>query len=267
MKNIEDYIKTILVPGQEYMQPALNELNRVGINGFSYSRIYKNGKFITLSTNIAWAKHHFQEFFATKYKPSDIKTTELLNGPMLWISNPANEVWRSAQAFGLGNGLLLTENQANYKEVYCYTADPNNHQIHTFYLSHFDFLKQVNFLLKDKAMKIIQQASASPLDTPELYQQEKSALSSKTSAQTDSFALPKPKRFYLNDRTYLTLKEAACLAWCVQGKSAGEIAIILGSSKRTIESHLEKLKLKLGCYKQTDLVRIALQLGILNFNW
>lgn len=75
-------------------------------------------------------------------------------------------------------------------------------------------------------------------------------------------------RFYLpnRDALYLTKRELECLIWLAQGKSAEESSLILLISRRTVETHIRNLKEKMGCYKQTDLVRKAFHLGILNCN-
>ena len=53
-----------------------------------------------------------------------------------------------------------------------------------------------------------------------------------------------------------------CVYWLIEGKSADEIAIIEGKSIKTINRHLENVRTKLNCYKQTQLVKIILDSGI-----
>ena len=42
-------------------------------------------------------------------------------------------------------------------------------------------------------------------------------------------------------------REMHCIHWYLQGKNSGEIAIILGISRRTVETYIENIKIKLGC--------------------
>jgi len=71
------------------------------------------------------------------------------------------------------------------------------------------------------------------------------------------------KRYYIDDKVYLTKKEVECLYWLAMGKSSSEISMILGNSERTIESHLAKCKAKMNCYKATTLVLKARDLGFI----
>lgn len=53
-----------------------------------------------------------------------------------------------------------------------------------------------------------------------------------------------------SSKMYLSKKEIECVNWMIKGKSSSEMAIILGISKRTIETHMNSIKRKLNCYKQ-----------------
>ncbi|WP_141678943.1 helix-turn-helix domain-containing protein, partial [Acinetobacter baumannii] len=50
----------------------------------------------------------------------------------------------------------------------------------------------------------------------------------------------------LVDDATLSRREAECLEWAAQGKSAWEIGTILGISRHTVSTYLENAKAKLG---------------------
>jgi len=52
----------------------------------------------------------------------------------------------------------------------------------------------------------------------------------------------------------LTVRQSECLFYLVRGKTASEIAQILFRSKRTIESHIDTLKLKLQCETRSEII-------------
>ena len=52
----------------------------------------------------------------------------------------------------------------------------------------------------------------------------------------------------------LAKRETDCISWYLKGKNSGEIAIILGISRRTVETYIENVKTKLGC---TNLFQIG----------
>jgi DNA-binding CsgD family transcriptional regulator len=55
----------------------------------------------------------------------------------------------------------------------------------------------------------------------------------------------------------LTPRELEVLAWVARGKSAWEIAIILGITKRTVDEHVHRATGKLGAANRTEAVAIA----------
>ena len=57
----------------------------------------------------------------------------------------------------------------------------------------------------------------------------------------------------------LTKRESEVLGLVVAGERRKQIAYALGISMRTVEAHLDKIKLKLGARNVADLVRIAVK--------
>lgn len=68
----------------------------------------------------------------------------------------------------------------------------------------------------------------------------------------------------LNKDKPLTMRQAECLHYLVRGKSAKEIAVILGLSIRTVEHYIEHLKLKFSCSKKSELVDKCVELGLIS---
>lgn len=67
------------------------------------------------------------------------------------------------------------------------------------------------------------------------------------------------------DDTRISKREAVCLFYLIRGKTAKEIALILGISKRTAEKHLESIRAKLNCGSKSEVFSKALELGFVNF--
>jgi DNA-binding CsgD family transcriptional regulator len=57
----------------------------------------------------------------------------------------------------------------------------------------------------------------------------------------------------------LSPREGQVLAWLTRGKTNAEIAVILGSSARTVEKHVEHIFVKLGVETRTAAARIAFE--------
>ena len=60
-------------------------------------------------------------------------------------------------------------------------------------------------------------------------------------------------------------RQLECLFYLLRGKSANEIALTLGLSKRTIETHIENIKSKLQCDNKNKLIELAIDKGLLNY--
>ena len=61
----------------------------------------------------------------------------------------------------------------------------------------------------------------------------------------------------------ITERQLQCLTWVQAGKSASDIAGILGISPRTVEGHLQKICLHLGVRTRLQAVLMAHDLGLL----
>lgn len=65
------------------------------------------------------------------------------------------------------------------------------------------------------------------------------------------------------DHPPLTERELEALRWTMEGKTAWEVASILGISEQTAVRHLSNATRKLGCVNKHHAVVTAMRLGIL----
>jgi DNA-binding CsgD family transcriptional regulator len=75
-----------------------------------------------------------------------------------------------------------------------------------------------------------------------------------------------PRQYILtSEASFLPLsnRQQECLSLLVRGKTMKEIAYILGISVRTVETHFETIKHKLGCYNKSQLIEKAIDSGFL----
>lgn len=63
---------------------------------------------------------------------------------------------------------------------------------------------------------------------------------------------------------HLTPREIECLFYTLRGKTAKEIARFLTISQKTVEFHIEHLKMKFNCYSKSELISKAMECGYLN---
>lgn len=63
----------------------------------------------------------------------------------------------------------------------------------------------------------------------------------------------------------LSRRQIECLFHLLRGQSANDIAITLNISKRTVETHIDTIKFKLGCDTKSQLIDKAVSTGLLNY--
>lgn len=61
----------------------------------------------------------------------------------------------------------------------------------------------------------------------------------------------------------ITRREFNCLFYLMRGKTAKEIALLLHISKRTVEAHINNIKLKMTCRTKSELISKAFDEGFL----
>jgi DNA-binding CsgD family transcriptional regulator len=63
----------------------------------------------------------------------------------------------------------------------------------------------------------------------------------------------------------LSRRQVECLFHLLRGQSANDIAMTLNISKRTVETHVDIIKFKLGCDTKSQLIDRAISTGLLNY--
>ena len=61
----------------------------------------------------------------------------------------------------------------------------------------------------------------------------------------------------------ITKRQKECLSLLIRGKPIKQIASTLGISVRTVETHIEVIKFRLGCYNKSQLIEKAIDSGFL----
>jgi LuxR family transcriptional activator of conjugal transfer of Ti plasmids len=67
-----------------------------------------------------------------------------------------------------------------------------------------------------------------------------------------------------DDAELLTARERQCLGWIAQGKTAADIAVLIGTSEATASFHLRNVRIKLGANSIAQCVGEALRRGLLS---
>lgn len=68
----------------------------------------------------------------------------------------------------------------------------------------------------------------------------------------------------VSDAIKLTKRQKTMIEWFIRGKTADETATILNISRRTVESHFERIRTKLKCYSKNQVAQKVLELDLLS---
>lgn len=159
--------------------------------------------------------------------------------------------------FQLACAFSIFQRKKDYYEEFLFYPALNDETGHHALFCHQDLLHNAMFLFQDKAhdsLKMIKpfntSAPKSLVAAPILDFGRKMLLENVTA-----------RRFYLDSGldTYLTRKEALSAFFLTQSMSSSQIAEKMGISKRTVEDHIENIKLKTGISHKFDLIQFLIR--------
>ncbi len=261
----------IIFQTSKMIEPLFAPLKQFGITYFSYTRLYHNGARIDINNHPSMSEYYYVRSGIYQTSALESDPLSLNNGLLLWSAFPNDEsIIIAREEFNTDNGITMVENGYDFTELWHFASTNENKPILNFFLNNIDILKLFTYHFKEKAHNLIESSERKNVtiitsDTIDSRPEASPILLDKINKDDYEKALD-INRYYLNGRhdgIYLTKKEIECLKWSAQGKASDEIGILLASSSRTVDVHLNNIKNKLGLYKQTQLTRKAIDLGII----
>lgn len=236
-----------------------------GIRYFRYLKLYNDGKRIMLS-NIPdavryiygqgnhvnlWFDGNHPEFVRAGWH--DWYTNMLFDDRDIGekIENELTAV------LNVSHGVTYIKIEKDFYEVFSFDTQSKD-----IYLVDRSILLHFIYYFKEQAKSLI---AASELEPLWFAIEHKNQQQSATEQLLKFLNETKVTRYYLNGEygdCYLTAKELLCVRWIMAGKTVEEIAVIEGNSARTIRQHIDNIKHKFDCQKQTQIVKLILDAGL-----
>jgi DNA-binding CsgD family transcriptional regulator len=257
---------SIMLTGTNDVDTLCAPLYKMGVTYFSYVRIYNDGSRFDITNNARICEYYYNTGQYKDYSP-EMSPDELPEG-FIFVSTSLEDssVLKTLRnEFNLDHVVAFVQRYKDYHDLWHFGSTPNNPSIVNFYFNNLDLLKSFCFYFKDKGASLIK-----------LYSQERFLTNSE---KTKNIMQEKPlnersniiaslatDKYFLGEAyedQYITKREVECINWFSKGKTAQEIGVILGISKRTVDSHIESAKRKLNCYKLPLLIVKAMRLGII----
>jgi DNA-binding CsgD family transcriptional regulator len=253
----------------EATYPQVQEICKVlvylGITHFWYDKFLSSGEYCCLGNDLTWKRHFYaRDLFnqpnslvhAIRMTPCHQEQSFMWNED---YKNPQGCSIVSEQLkFNIGHNLSIITKQKDAVETFTFASNKDNSEMNVFYMRHIDIIKDFCAFFKDKASPFIQ--SCDMKDMARLHENIffppeslSPAWGEKISAFLQNISLGSSLTHALSPR--FSKREEECLLLLSTGKTAKVIARDLGLSHRTVEYYISNMKKKVGCRRETDLVR------------
>ncbi len=212
------------------------------IDTFCYLRCYLDGTLLYLSNNDNWLKNYIHGKYYNYLEHTYCYTANDYGGFYTWCANDSDYVLSKAKDFGIYTGINLCLRTSDFCEVFAICSSSNDNNIVNYYMNNKHSITEKissfrNHYLIDLNIKknALQQVDTKILNKLKIYCENYN-------------------RVTIHGNIKLSYKALSCLYWLCQGKSAYETGLILGISNRTVEAHIDAMRIKMNCNNKTQLV-------------
>lgn len=236
-------------------QPLLS----LGIHHFSYMKHFADGRRFNLSNKPQWIEDYFNLalYNSSLFENLPLKPHSKFD---IWIGDYDLDVYRHGKLYyNTSHAITITEANCKFREIFLFSTTPDNPHAINDLVNHIDVLYHFIVYLKDQAFDLFINAENNRLLLP--------GINNLIQAPFSNQSLNKVIRnFYQSTRVYkyaiefengnkvkITNREIDCLSHLLQNRNAAETAKIMNLSRRTVESYLDNIRLKLNCDSKSEL--------------
>jgi len=236
------------------------------VTSLVYQINYSDGSEIRLSNQPTWLKHFYDQDYA-RLSSFEKHPDYYQPGCILWSGLRQHQpILNAAREFNIDHGVTLIQKIPNGVEYFFIGTTPDKSHVPNLLINNHEFVTRFTAYFKEQASSLIQQAEHHRVFIPNKYHLAASdELGIPTSDRIKQNALNKiinVKKMHVANKITLSAREMMCAKLVLQGKSARLIADDLSLSRRTVETHLSNLKIKLNCRTKSELISQLLSLKI-----
>lgn len=241
------------------LQDSCGVLQEFGITSLGYSRFYTD-KCIRISNNTEWMEYYLKNDIIYNNKDRYLGEINSVIEKRIYLvlrnqDTNSSEIKTIMSNHGMGNVCsLYLKNNDNYIEMFGFATDMDSENLTSFYINNIDILLKYTFFFKERMMEIINSKLAElfiPFDSP-IHCPTKAPRDLR-SELNDKLIL---KKIYLTEDISISPKEYECLGYLSQGNTYKGIANIMRISSRTVETHLNNIKRKVGYNYKADILKL-----------
>lgn len=226
---------------------------------FCYFSVDSNGNTAALSTYPDWMEYYInEELFvfnpflkSPKLIPEGVYLARGINDSAYLHSR------KHAESFGIQDSLVITLKLQNKLVGFSFGLKSDIHQ-HPFIIKEIPLLRNYGEFFLKEASRTIRELESEPINILPFngVAFERSHVNFGLSNHKNDKLL----RLMGVAKSSLSSREKECLRFYLKGETASSIAKNLGLSRRTVESYLGNIKIKLNSHNKTDLLKHAKQL-------
>jgi DNA-binding CsgD family transcriptional regulator len=246
-KNAVDYHLSIFPRVLEFCKPLKNYF---GIEHFSYVKVFPDGRYFLLSNDHNFATDYFLKLKLGEVFIKDKIQTNNKYQAFLWPQYPSGKMMDNFANHGYWHGVSFLEENLNYAEVFNLTANKSNSKIIEYYFKYHEYLA---IFIEEFSNKFAKDISLhSNIVTASFNQVGKFPVKE----NNIDYKLPdlenflkdlkvKGRSFHIDNKLVdITSSELQCLALLAKGYSMKDIARQTLRSHRTVETLLNRVKIK-----------------------
>ena len=244
------------------IQKIIEPLDLLEINYFSYIKQFNNKSRIVLTNFPNWNKFFCESKFYLR-PSSFVKNIDINHdysfGFILGYKDKYIEKIADKK-FNLDRGISLIYKTPDFCEFFQFGTVSKDKLLENYYLDNLKNLKKFALYFREQGNKLIKTSDL--IQFSEFFRSR--YIGSDNKIKNLKLEIYK-YYFYLNKNIYyFTRREVDCIIYLFKGLPAKTAADKLNISKRTYDMHLDNIKQKLDCNKNSEVVFIISKLGIMS---
>jgi len=234
-------------------------LQSLRITHFGYIKLFNNGTMLRMANNREWTKKYFEQEYYNDDEFYNMKDVAKEKSKFLLLTGEPQGAHLTSlcKDFNIWNALTIYEKFNDYSDIWFFGTSQQNTEAINFYLNNINVLKKFTSFFKDKFNNELKNINIENLIFSNIAIETNDIKENKNIKSF--FDKINIKYFKISNDLSISKKEFECLSFLIQGKTAKEIARLTGGSYRTIEFHLQNLKKKANCQKQSHLIEFLLK--------
>lgn len=251
-------IDRLFIDSASKIDEICSPIKKLGVTSFVYLKNFNDGSQINFSNDSIWIENYYKfklyENSLFENHPCTYRT-----GVFLWHHINYFQFVRHKQNHSkFANGITIIENKSNSCEFFSFFGNIKDNWLINFYINNLSIFKKFilyfKYIFNDTLKKAEQNKIVIPRSWNHIVFREQKTL---YTMQDKISKLEKiiDKELSKNVDYYkLSIREKEIIKQLEQGRTSKEIGKFLGISYRTVEKHLENIKLKFNCNTRSKII-------------